>query len=889
VIESRLLITGSVTVGVVIGVCLVLRLLLRAICTVPVALGWNPESHDKITCYALETLKHEDRPTLLGWVIQQDEGRQGSASGVFHRHAFLQLRRGVIDEDMNSDILVALQPTWERLERIFRADEELPGGAGVSALDRRLLQGADPDAYWSEWIARGLTKPLTRLFAVDVEGTNGGYHYHNPFSRNEVKGLSDPVEIALHLKTAHDIQLMRGISRPMPSATSRAFEESTPPGWWMDREIRNYTLNDATRYYALGYTHMAFYAAGRVAHLLHDMAVPAHVRDDAHFGMRGSPADPLEYFAAQEDWKAHFGESWFDPSGYPHGTFIRWKFDAERVWDPTIQRHHLEDARRQYETGKQPFLEPESLSFERFFDSLSRETHTRHYSQGTIPGNADSHNPNNTDERLPWVSDSPPDFTKCKPSIGALFEVFDILHVLAERVIGQAQNMESLAELANMSREQIAGSPAQLPSHRPIHTAWLKQHMTHQEHCQQIATIVRGFRQGSQPNVSEILDHLGEVDRLLAEMKGVPLPANMVRSTPDLTSGVLDGGYYTGGVLTEDDARRFADRKEGIGDTIDSYRQRYNCLAPTLLSQSLMDRSLSLPEALEQWISQHPNRRQLAQAFRGTHGPCCLINDREAFKGESEDNLALIRRQYDACESSAIAHTALFLARWFEALYSASPHLGITLWPNEDAPDARALPRLEATRAEIRNEEEVMLSEPLFTLGIGNNLPGEIDLDVSLLPLEPAAVDDSYAFAQEVFEDGIPIEATVDHVEGGRHSLRESIKASISITDPRSAVIPVPGLQPHTGPALDGLQLPSRGGMLREQEEERLKPIPHHPAQAEDPSAVAAAVIRIAFGSEEEGPLAISEAREAADPLEGAEPQSTRDEPPDIYGIPLKR
>lgn len=230
---------------------------------IPVAYAWDPQSHEKMLCHSLDILRASAAPTLLGWVLKVEQDRsQGQWSCV------LEMRRGSIEEDMNSDAFFgATFQFW-----------------------------ANPNN------ATG--------YLIDTRGANGNYHFHNPFLKDIGKqtGLSD-IKTGLsdiNWKTA----VIAGINRaecPAPSAVERAFSASPvdfgllPVPWHFDSEYRNYTYADAGNYFQAGNLMLAFYSLGRVCHLLHDMAVPAHVRNDAHLGALGDPSDPLEWLAEALD------------------------------------------------------------------------------------------------------------------------------------------------------------------------------------------------------------------------------------------------------------------------------------------------------------------------------------------------------------------------------------------------------------------------------------------------------------------------------------------------------------------------------------------------------------------------------------------------------------
>ena len=97
---------------------------------IPVAWAWYPQTHEKITCFAMDLLKAQQRPTLLAWVLRQ----AGLKMGVWVNA--LQMRRGSIEEDMNSSVFI-----------------EVPEPTDLT------------------------TRP------VDRSGANGGYHFYNPVSK----------------------------------------------------------------------------------------------------------------------------------------------------------------------------------------------------------------------------------------------------------------------------------------------------------------------------------------------------------------------------------------------------------------------------------------------------------------------------------------------------------------------------------------------------------------------------------------------------------------------------------------------------------------------------------------------------------------------------------
>ena len=66
------------------------------------------------------------------------------------------------------------------------------------------------------------------------------------------------------------------------------------------RQYGNQTWQKAIRSYLDGDKKAAFFALGHVLHLVEDVTVPDHVRDDSHPGIEGDPGSPYEVFAKRE-------------------------------------------------------------------------------------------------------------------------------------------------------------------------------------------------------------------------------------------------------------------------------------------------------------------------------------------------------------------------------------------------------------------------------------------------------------------------------------------------------------------------------------------------------------------------------------------------------------
>jgi hypothetical protein len=316
---------------------------------VPEARAWDPNSHDKMVCYALDMMAKMKPTSLLGWVIQQsrinEDGGPVPLASIYRRNVELQMRRGSIDEDMNSHMVYKCETTM---------------------------------------------------------GANGGYHYWNPYTGD---GLSEAPAIVLFVG-----KNIEHCPNPMPSAYMRATQVTEGPdpgyistgpvgplvkrrdnaGWHLDHEGRNYTVADADKYYQWGHAHLAFYSIGRTAHLLEDMAVPAHTRNDAHSGVGDDPVDPLEDYADQND-----------------GAPGQYYFSKDRAYQS--QGNEIFNRAQNEWLGLRGANRRKTIEL---FEPLAKWSHDNFYTYNTIPGNTDSHRPDKPDKPL-WRNGTPIDWTKC--------------------------------------------------------------------------------------------------------------------------------------------------------------------------------------------------------------------------------------------------------------------------------------------------------------------------------------------------------------------------------------------------------------------------------------------------------------------------------------------
>lgn len=819
-----------------------LRCFMHWVSAVPVAHAWNPDSHDKMTSYALELLRQDNeggRQSLLGWVLEQ-YGDQP----FFALHFVAQLRRGSVDEDMNSDIYTAMGPFWTRLDyattglltALLVTGALVAAPAGLIAAPAALiiltyrLYGISP----SQRLITGGGKRLDRGEAL--EGTNGGYHFYNPYTavaayEGRSKGLSDPTLVGILLRKGEG-HFIEGTADVMPSALQRAFQDDVRSReWWQfDLEKRNYTRNDADRYYARGYVHLSAYAVGRVLHLLQDMAVPAHVRDDSHLGIGGDNSEPLEYYAADQDWESHFGTEALSDVKY------RWSFFPHRRYDPHAQHHHFDRASHVYRSDGR-YLQ--SLPFESIFTELAGRTHKDHYSYGTIPGNADSHNPNEPAER-PWLPRRGLDFSKCRPNVQALIEVFNLNCELAMQTSLKVATVET--DLTKMLRK------------RPVDAK------------------LGEFRRASRSLILRM--DVGEIPQVSTMLGLLDAYEEMYQLVWEWASG------------------------EGLTDEhLDALAARHTSLNLPLLRTSL-EAEPTVETALRQWISAS-DPSELARVYAGVHGPCCIANHEE--KPRTEEDLVVLKPQYDQCESHAIAYTAAFLAKWFEAQYAPGTGMGVELWINKQAPNGRQTPDLEAANQErdcrIGNGQQVGSKRGVFTLGVANALPADVDLELTVAPEEISEND------RDFFEEGIPLAGALHSFTGGLCSSQVlDLKAKAVSVTAETLVAHLEKLRPYTEWAVSSLPVPEEGpsrtvfgaasgmgGIRREAEKERLRPVRRNlgalpPARGRDELTIGhAVVVRLAFG---EGDL---EEMPKAPSCEEPGPFPDEAQPTDIYGMPMER
>ncbi|MBP7828322.1 MAG: hypothetical protein KA248_00245 [Kiritimatiellae bacterium] len=481
----------------VLGACLLTAFcfLIWRVVSLEKAYAWDPNSHDKMACYALDMLQQLNPKSLFGWVL--DLSRKHPAE-TFRNAIEMQIRRGTIDEDMNSIILV-----------------EIPKFRGV----------------------------------------NGAYHFYNPDPNNPnpKKGLSDS---DWGTKLLGDIS---GCEVPMPSALERATFRAAKadPGWnmrglinrnWhLDNEGRNYTILDAVLYLEWGYSHLAFYAIGRVLHLLQDMAVPAHTRNDSHSGECGDSKDPLEQYAAKED-----------------GNYEIWDFRPARKY-PSGASDIFWQAIESYGSHKK--AQPAAL-----FVELAKWSNSEFYSHSTIPGNGDSHDPNDPSRKL-LRGDKRVDWKKCSPNPAALWRVL--------RKFGDG--------LEHAFRQMFPQAPAQ----------W--------QHGQQLGQNILTICAGENGGIAELRKALV-----------------LIQSTYSSYIRIYFEREYDSGVWRPEDSHRAEGPllDKGLMHRCAFFSRLYKSLDINRLLQ-LAESQTSVDQVIMQWVDTIPEEGIL-YGYNNLHGPCAL-------------------------------------------------------------------------------------------------------------------------------------------------------------------------------------------------------------------------------------------------------------------------
>jgi hypothetical protein len=668
---------------------------------VPVAYAWDPNSHDKITSHALTVLETDSWPTLLGWVLSRSRTPSDLAHH-FKRAIESQIRRGAVEEDMNSYLLT-------------RAPYE-----------------------FGEYDT--------------LEGANGGYHFFNPLFEGPGKGpgLSDTTVWLIILG-----KLGSGAQSPMPSAIQRAFDSpfsDADPGWeigpaltnwdlgdlhiraWhLDKEERNYSVGDAGRYYKAGYSHLSFYSIGRVCHLLQDMAVPAHVRNDAHPGgmvqkFGCDPSDPLEVYADGLD-KPDGG---FQDSPAPH----KWAFSWTREYPSAGAA--FENGKAEWDLMRTASDGSES-AIRSLFLRLARDTHTTNYSYNTIPGNANSHGPSSPDA-TPVIVESGHaiDWKHCGPSIDACCLLLRVLAQDAWTVVERQINRQPAA--AWIARDRLVALERTLSTFFKTLNSLRKR---------SDAPVIVGIG----PTLAVPLDVFKRMTGLVDEVH-----AGIAPMREPLDAEWQQTGYFASDKTERDEQRqalaRFLERYEQID-------------MASLVAAS--DSHSDVAAILQDWLTNHQNLPGVTRAYSTwdplfddaiadsipqglmttvvnwmresyLNGPFCLTHE-------------IIDRQWKERQARAVAHTASLLASWFSAQFTKLPATDV--WLNKDTGEASIKPTISPSKI-VEGTTDTVDASKVALIGIANHLPVPVDMTIEFEIL-PEGTD------EDLLKDGVEL-----HIERGR-------------------------------------------------------------------------------------------------------------------------
>jgi len=689
---------------------------------IPEVKAWNPDSHDKITSYAIDILGKAEPPTLFGWIVKNGFPN----NEYFRKNVWCELRRGSIDEDMSSDL-------------------------------------------WTKWLekARWWVGTLSDQSEQTFEGTNGAYHF---YYWKENIGLSDKTQLADTI-----VKPLLGESRTkMPSALDRAVEKLSEEDWFFDKEKRNYTVANTETYWELGYYHLSFYALGRVLHLLQDMAVPAHVRNDSHGNMLDDHPEPLEYYADYMD---------LEPFGLGQAQNIdRWSYEPnrnylEKVNTPQNSKIYLQ-AKKDLGTFINPSTPDNFISgFKLLFSDLATHTYGNYYSFGTIPWNMDSHNPANPGQS-PWCPEDfvPETNTKCQVNTGALCDVLNLLNNEAKvlnNVLSLNNEISPEIKLNNKSSTQtvldflnkLEQEKERINQHWPNYERLNDPEKNEEDSSKQIENVKQNFY---------------EMDIVYNDFK------QRIK--------------YLENNLLREKLRNNSDFKRAMTEWIENYPDKTYLLLvfmppPNEDLKSFVSRKMAkfIDNPHPVYINR-PHNNELRNWSRGFHGPYCLVNNndevkpRSGLEDEFTDSNNIIAQQYISNESYAIACSALLLKNWFE-YYCSRYHRGVGLWINKDAPSSSSVGELgpldETAHQVIENNDKVKPEQPsVFSLGIVNHLPMEIDLDLEIKLTNIEGVSKEDAADQSLLFSDI---SQFDFKQGKNEkteSLKEFKDTKITLDDP---------------------------------------------------------------------------------------------------------
>jgi len=775
----------------------VARRIRRFVDSIPTAYAWNPNSHDKMTCYAIRLLQDEKKPTLMGWVFK--EGLSSDESGLdldFQYNIYDQVRRGSLEEDMNSNL-------WKSM---------------LTKLSKYIVETKDA------------------IKSQSYEGTNGAYHFYNPHDKS---GLYSDTQLLIYLLWA------QWANNKIPSAVERA-TDSRPDTekWFLDNEERNYTEDDASQYFNSGYYHLSFYSIGRILHLLQDMAVPAHVRNSSHANMLDEPPDPLEYYADYMDSEIIARDR------HKKDAIVRWTFDADVDYARFPGSPYERD--RVYALANEKYLENKEIILNRLrketgsitkinFHNLASFTKKTHYSFGTIPWNADSfdpernYNPPTAKLIAPYKPrltplDGPDLEKKCRVNTDAFFDVLNLM-------IAEANEVIKFLQTINPSKYRLI-----IPIDRNKQTDIIDRMDTLSTTIDQINSFKPDFgrwdkfwtRNGKKwdalkPLIEDLRERWGYLDY------------------EEQTTGLRNNLVFQ---------RDLSKPKQLTNETLQKVIVDWVKAKAHLGNWELM----KFYDRPPKYKFDPPLNIESRIAWIGFHGPYCLVNNSDVVKVEKgldkdyKTNNHVVHDQYLKCQLLAINFCAVHISTWFEKLFFISSR-GLGLWINNDAPDSSTPPeqghRNRDIRNTIENEKDYFANGRTFTLGIINHLPVEIDLDISL------TLDGLSEADKQEFLEGLPVK-TIMRTDFGlqkednpTHTEHQSHLALVP--EKELAIKKLEDVAPYTIEAIRSTKIPhgsTMGGIKRGDEDTVLLRVDDYvrPGLDVQPAAVAGAVMSAASG-----------------------------------------
>lgn len=617
---------------------------------VPVAYAWDPNSHDKMATYSLDLLKTSEKKTLLGWLLWQARYAKGSPEQYIQE----QIRRGSIEEDMNSYIIIN-------------------------------------SSY------------------LGLDGTNGSYHFYNP---NNGEGLSDSDKLtsaaafvthcddimpsALQRATSLDESLDRGVYRStsdetflgyLSNASDQYHINTDNMSWHFDIELRNYTIVDAMRYFVRGYHHLGFYAIGRIVHLLQDMAVPAHVRNDSHSGKVGDPKDPLEQFADEAD-----------------GNKKDWTFSARRVYSSEGKRV-FSAAQALWEAERhQHYKQTAGL-----FKTLSQRTYDDFYSVNTIPGNYDSHDPKNPTQK-PFTGHK--DLTKCHPAVFHLARLFNLFGNNIEANISQLLPQC----FSNRRRDVIVDHVKTL-----IECKTGDNRCIINEDCNDFS--ISDKRRTCEKCVIDVQNISNSIKEVVNEMKSI------LSNYEGYTSGRIPSGALDYRMV--ESFRLQGNLVLQVCQNVLSEYERFNL--ESFVNEAMGSRdSIAV---LQHWIESFSSPAVLSDLLKNLETSGTLYTYTIKPNAPYCLNYEEIHKQWLETQPRAVVFGAYLLANWFEWQYdptrNASSPLGVGLWLNENAKEGED-PILRSVQKIEGNNSTTVKAKDTVTLGVANHLPCRMDMAVEI-------------------------------------------------------------------------------------------------------------------------------------------------------------